>query len=106
LDIKDSPNIGVFWCIMKKTLFSFNLGALHKSKNKSKIGTFKSTTEFRSVCAQKEIEANVKINPRNTKKDEEEYQYFDDELYKKRIVIEQANAWIDSYKVLLIRLGV
>jgi len=43
---------------MKKTLFSFNLGALHKSKNKSKIGTFKSTTEFRSVCAQKEIEAN------------------------------------------------
>ena len=59
--------------------------------------------EFRSVCAQNEIEANVKTNPRNTKKDEEEYQYFDDELYKKRIVIEQANAWIDSYKALLIR---
>lgn len=59
--------------------------------------------EFRSICTQKEIEANIKTNPRNNIKDEGESQYFDDELYKKRIVIEQANAWIDSYKALLIR---
>lgn len=59
--------------------------------------------EFRSECIQEEIEANIKANPRNTKKDEEEYQYFDNELYKKRTVIEHANACFDSYKALLVR---
>jgi len=59
--------------------------------------------ELRSMCIQEEIEANIKINPRNAQKDEEEYQYFDDELYKKRTVIEHANAWMDSYKALLVR---
>jgi hypothetical protein len=32
--------------------------------------------------------------------------YFDEQLYKKRVVIEQANAWLDSFKTLLIRFEV
>ncbi|MFC5539364.1 IS5/IS1182 family transposase, partial [Rhodocytophaga aerolata] len=32
--------------------------------------------------------------------------YFDEQLYKKRGVIEQANAWLDSFKTLLIRFEV
>ncbi|MDJ1491873.1 hypothetical protein QNI19_02945 [Cytophagaceae bacterium DM2B3-1] len=31
------------------------------------------------------------------------YHYFDELLYSYRTVIEQANAWLDSFKVLLIR---
>jgi len=59
--------------------------------------------EFKSVCAQKEIEANIKTNPRNTKQDNQEDHYFDEELYKRRSTIERANAWIDSFKALLVR---
>lgn len=58
---------------------------------------------FRSVCIEKEIEVNIKPNPRNIKKDNDEDHYFDEELYKKRTVIEHANAWMDSYKALLVR---
>jgi len=56
---------------------------------------------FRNVCAKKEMQVNIKPNPRNTKKDE--YQYFDDQLYKRRVVVERANAWVDSFKTLLVR---
>ena len=42
-----------------------------------------------------------KNNPRNNP--QEDYQYFDEELYKRRTVIERANAWLDSFKALLIR---
>lgn len=59
--------------------------------------------ELRTVCAEKEIEANIKPNHRNNKANEIEDQYFDEELYKRRTVIEHANAWMDSYKALLIR---
>jgi hypothetical protein len=48
------------------------------------------------------IEANIACNPRN-RDPSEEYVYFDEELFKKRNVIEQANAWLDSFKALLIR---
>jgi len=52
--------------------------------------------EFRAVCEQKEIMANIPHNPRNEKKVEStDYQYFDEELYKRRYVIERANAWQD-----------
>ncbi len=29
--------------------------------------------------------------------------YFDDELYKRRVVVEHVNAWIDSFKGLIVR---
>lgn len=43
-------------------------------------------------CAEKKIEANIAINKRSSKGEAVDY-YFDQELYKKRVVIEQANAW-------------
>jgi transposase len=56
---------------------------------------------LRMVCEQKQIQPNIKSNPRNSQ--QEDYQYFDEELYKRRTVIERANAWLDSFKALLIR---
>ncbi|HEY0055745.1 MAG TPA: IS5 family transposase [Pedobacter sp.] len=56
---------------------------------------------LRKVCQQKQIQPNIKNNPRNNP--QEDYQYFDEELYKRRTVIERANAWLDSFKALLIR---
>jgi transposase len=61
------------------------------------------TAELRAVCADKEIEANIADNPRNTQEPSEQYQYFDEQLYKQRFVIERANAWIDGFKGLLLR---
>lgn len=57
---------------------------------------------FRSLCSEMKIEANIAFNPRNgdTK---DEYTYFDELLFKCRNVIERANAWMDSFKALLIR---
>lgn len=57
----------------------------------------------REQCEDKEIEANIAHNDRNTSQSEDEYVYFDEELYKKRFVIERANAWIDGFKALLVR---
>lgn len=61
--------------------------------------------ELRQICKEKEIHANIDINSRNSKIEPQttEYQYFDEELYKKRTLIEHANAWMDSFKALLIR---
>jgi transposase len=59
--------------------------------------------ELRKLCKQKQIEANIAFNPRKGATDSEEYVYFDEVLYKCRTVIEHANAWIDSFKALLIR---
>ncbi|MDJ1473856.1 transposase [Cytophagaceae bacterium NT2B1] len=76
---------------------------------------------FRKQCQRKEIQANIAPNTRNTTPtsplekqkhnqqwtDKEDhnanYHYFDELLYSYRTVIEQANAWMDSFKVLLIR---
>jgi len=60
--------------------------------------------ELRKICSKEEIEPNIKLNPRNTKDVvNTDYLYFDDELYKRRTVVEHANAWIDSFKCLLMR---
>lgn len=58
--------------------------------------------EFRSACEEREIEANIPANARNNPLPEQQY-YFDELLYKRRNVIEQANAWLDAFKALLIR---
>ncbi len=58
----------------------------------------------REKCSEKQIEPNIKINERNKKEQQSDaYVYFDDLLYKRRVVIERMNAWIDSFKALLIR---
>lgn len=61
--------------------------------------------ELRQICKNKEIHPNIDINSRNNKSENQstEYQYFDEELYKRRTVIEHANAWMDSFKALLLR---
>ena len=59
--------------------------------------------QLRKLCKEKEIEANIAANPRNTTAQSQEYEYFDEQLYKCRTVIEQANAWMDSFKALLVR---
>lgn len=61
--------------------------------------------ELRQICKDKEVEANIDVNSRNNKTENQsiEYQYFDEELYKRRTVIEHANAWMDSFKALLVR---
>lgn len=58
--------------------------------------------EFRKTCEKEEIEANIPFNARNKELPEQQY-FFDELLYKRRNVIEQANAWLDAFKALLIR---
>lgn len=58
---------------------------------------------LRAACEREQIEANVKTNPRSKKAESTDYEYFDEELYKRRLVIEQSNAWLDSFKTLLVR---
>lgn len=60
---------------------------------------------LREKCAEKQIEANIAANERNSDQGED-YVYFDPELYKNRSAIERTNAWIDSFKALLIRFEV
>ena len=54
-------------------------------------------------CEDRGIEANIYHNSRNTQRLNEEYRYFDPLLYKRRFVIERMNAWLDSFKALLVR---
>lgn len=57
----------------------------------------------KQVCTRKGIEANIDQNKRNTKNEAEQYRYFDEELYKRRFVVERMNAWMDGFKALLVR---
>ena len=57
--------------------------------------------KFRDILDKKEIIGNIKENPRNG--DTKHEKYFDTELYKRRFKIEKANAWLDSFKALLVR---
>ena len=62
--------------------------------------------ELKEACSKEGIIANIKPNPRNKQENkvaEIADNMFDDELYKGRYVIERTNAWIDSFKALLIR---
>jgi hypothetical protein len=53
---------------------------------------------LRQQCSDKQIEANVDINERNNKEQpSDQYMYFDELLYKRRLVIKPMNAWIDSF---------
>jgi len=58
---------------------------------------------MRQACEEQQIEANIKVNPRSKRVESTAYAYFDEELYKRRLVIERSNAWLDSFKTLLIR---
>lgn len=57
----------------------------------------------REQCEEKQIEANIAHNDRNKSQSEEQYLYFDEQLYQRRFLIERANAWLDGFKALLVR---
>lgn len=58
---------------------------------------------LREDCSRMGIEANIANNKRNEHLQNDNYIYFDEQLYKRRHVIERANAWIDGFKALLVR---
>lgn len=57
---------------------------------------------FRDSCAKKEINPNVCFNKRNGNTENRD-EYFDQELYEQRYVVERTNAWMDSFRSLLNR---
>jgi len=61
--------------------------------------------ELKELCFANDIFLNVDTNKRNSQNidNEQVYSVFDHELYKKRFVIERGNAWIDTFKTLLVR---
>ncbi len=58
---------------------------------------------LRHACFARDSEANIARNPRAGRLAPDEDPYFDEELYRRRVVIEHANAWLDSFKTLLVR---
>ena len=66
------------------------------------------SNSFREACKKENIIPNVKSNSRNSANQQSELApigtaIFDELLYQDRTVIEHANAWIDSFKALLVR---
>lgn len=57
---------------------------------------------LRSACQAIGMEANIRPNPRSHSV-REQYTYFDELLYRQRVVIERTNAWLDGNKALLVR---
>ncbi len=60
-------------------------------------------SSLRDDCFRRGIEANIAQNPRSGKSEPAADSYFDDELYRQRTAIERTNAWLDSFKTLLVR---
>lgn len=58
--------------------------------------------ECRRVWNQHKIHPNIAFNVRNGNINER-FEYFDAVLYQNRTIIERAFAWIDAFKVLLVR---
>ena len=81
-------------CLRKKE--HQNSGTLGKDTINNWIIPF----SLREFLESKEIIANIKPNPRNGKQPDV---YCDEELYKNRFKIEQANGWLDGYKGLIMR---
>ena len=57
---------------------------------------------LREACFRRDIEANIAHNPRSAPSEAADH-YFDAELYRQRTAIERTNAWLDSFKTLLVR---
>ena len=57
--------------------------------------------KLRKILIDKEIIANICPNKRNGQDNEDDY--FDEQLYKERYAIERTNAWLDSFRSLLNR---
>lgn len=60
------------------------------------------TEKLRKICQDFGIVPNIEQNKRNNKS-QEMRQIVDNKAYKKRFSVEQANAWLDSYRTLSVR---
>lgn len=60
-------------------------------------------SSLRQACARRGIEANIPRNRRSTDWQTDDDTPLDPELYRRRLVIEQMNAWLDGFKTLLVR---
>ncbi len=62
------------------------------------------TKLFRRLCFIKDITDNVDKNKRRgVERGDEDAYPFDNQLYKRRFVVEQLNAWVDGFKTLSVR---
>ena len=60
--------------------------------------------KFKELCFVKDIIFNIDKNKRRGKSNDEDTPYvFDNQLYKRRFVVEQLNAWVDGFKTLVLR---
>ena len=57
---------------------------------------------LRQACARRGIEANIPRNWRSTDWQTDDDTPLDPELYRRRLVIERLNAWLDGFKALLV----
>ena len=60
------------------------------------------TQGFRQECARRDIEANIARNRRAADWQTDDDTFFDPELYRRRVVVEYAHAWLDGFKTLLV----
>ena len=60
-------------------------------------------TALRQACAWRGIEANIPRNRRSADWQTDDDTPLDPELYRRRLVIERLNAWLDGFKALLSR---
>ena len=60
-------------------------------------------TAFRQACARRGIEANIPRNRRSANWQTDDDIPLDPERYRRRLVIERLNAWLDGSKTLLVR---
>ena len=58
---------------------------------------------LRQACARRGIEANIPRNRRSADWQTDDDTPLDPELYRRRLVIERLNAWLDGFKILLVR---
>ena len=58
---------------------------------------------LRDACFRRDREANIAHNPRSASSEAATDHCFDAELYRQRTAIERTNAWLDSFKTLLVR---
>ena len=61
------------------------------------------TKEFRQKCARRDTEANIPRNRRAADWQTDDDTPFDPKLYRHRVVVEHANAWLDGFKTSLVR---
>lgn len=59
--------------------------------------------QMRQACAARHVEANGTRNRRAADWQTDDDTLFDDVLSRRRVVVEQANAWLDGFKTLLVR---